>query len=34
MGINTLNESELHRVLKTLYKENNEGSKLEAEYGV
>ena len=33
MGINTLNESELHRVLKTLYKENNEGSKLEAEYG-
>lgn len=33
MGINTLNESELHRVLKSLYKENNEGCKLEAEYG-
>ena len=33
MGINTLNESELHRVLKSLYKENNEGCQLEAEYG-
>ncbi|MBP5464804.1 MAG: hypothetical protein J6Y13_06510 [Treponema sp.] len=33
MGINTLNESELHRILKSLYRENNEGSKLEVEYG-
>ncbi len=33
MSINTLNESELHRVLKSLYKENNEGCELEAEYG-
>ncbi len=33
MGINTLNESSLHRVLKNLYKENNEGSTLEAAYG-
>ncbi|MBQ9538284.1 MAG: hypothetical protein IJU95_03350 [Treponema sp.] len=33
MPINTLNESELHRVLKSLYKENNEGSELEAQYG-
>ncbi len=33
MGINTLNESSLHKVLKSLYKENHEGSEIEASYG-
>ena len=31
--INTLNESSLHRTLKALYRENNEGSETEVQYG-
>lgn len=31
--INTFNESSLHRTLKNFYKENNEGSETEVEYG-